>query len=340
MVCGVAKAGLRRYHSPGEGGNGKMSQMTRRLFYCAGALVLFTGCAAQNSSDQAATPAGQAATSPGQTASSPVEYDASRVAGGFDQVRELPPGEPVPRTADGHPDLSGRYYPNRAGRMLQGGYQIDDSIMNHVAPGATREEPAVFTAEGEKYKNPPFPYGSCPVGGTPISITMQSSEHGPMELIQQQRKVWILTEFQQTIRLIPTDGRPHSTDPDPSFTGESVGRWEGDTLVVDTIGVDRRLMNFERWHPSDKQHIVERFTRTSKNYLTYDLMIEDPVVLAKPYIHAPRIWTLAQNPNDLWTEYICTANEEPVYMQKMDPTKRQEIESGTGRGGRGRGSAQ
>ena len=157
-----------------------------------------------------------------------------------------------------------------------------------------------------------------------------------MELIQLPGRIWILSEFPQTIRYIPTDGRPHSEDPDKSFGGESVGHWEGDTLVVDTIAVDGRLMNFERWHPSEGQHIVERFTRTSENYLVYDLMIEDPVVLAKPYIHVPRTWTLAQDPNDLWTEYLCTANEEPSYMQKMDPQQRQEIESRTGgRGGRG-----
>jgi hypothetical protein len=312
-----------------------MSQMKRRLFYCAGAVVVLAGLymifrpvAAENAPEQAAT-------SPEQGAQSPVQYDASKVAGGFDQVRKLPPGGPVPRTADGRPDLNGRYYPNHAGRMLQGGYQIDPSIMRQFDPTVTPQEPAVFTPEGEKYKNPPFPYGSCPVGGTPISITMQSSEHGPMELIQLPGRVWILTEFPQTIRFIPTDGRPHSTDPDPTFIGESVGRWEGDTLVVDTIGVDARLMNFERWHPSDKQHIVERFSRTSKNYLTYELTIEDPVVLAKPYIHAPRTWTLAQNPNDLWTEDICTANEEPLYMQNMDPRQREAIENQTGRGGRG-----
>jgi len=66
-------------------------------------------------------------------------------------------------------------------------------------------------------------------------------------------------------------------------------------------------------------------------------MIEDPVVLAKPYIYAPRTWTLAQNPDDFWTEYVCTANEEPTYMQKMDPRQKQEIESGTGQPARGRG---
>jgi hypothetical protein len=317
-----------------------MSHMKRRLLYCAGTAVLLAGCGTDNSAKPAAAPSEQAATAPQAPAKSPVEYDASKVAGGFDQLRQLEPGGPVPRTADGHPALAGRYYPNRAGRMLQGGYQIDDSIMSHAAPGAAPQEREVFTAEGEKYKQPPFAYGSCPVGGTPISITMQSSEHGPMQILQDGGSVWIMNEFPQTIRYIPTDGRPHSTDPDPSFVGESVGRWEGDTLVVDTIAIDSRLMNFERWHPSEKQRIIERFTRTSKNYLTYDLTIEDPVVLAKPYVHSTRIWTLAQDPNDVWTEYVCTANEEPGYMANMDPKQKQEIESGgfqPARGGRGGG---
>jgi len=311
-----------------------MSHM-KRLFYCAGAVVILAGCGSENASERAATSSEQPATTPEQAAKPAVQYDASKVAGSFDQVRKLDAGGPVPRTADGHPDLSGRYYPNHAGRMLQGGYQIDPSIYSHVDPAAPPQEREVFTAEGQKYQNPPFPYGSCPVGGTPISITMQNSEHGPMELIQQPGKIWILNEFPQTIRHIPTDGRPHTEDPDLSFIGESVGRWDGDTLVVDTIGIDPRLMNFERWHPSEKQHIVERFTRTSKNYLTYELTIEDPVVLAKPYVYGPKIWSLAQDPNDMWTEYVCTANEEPSYMQKMDPRQRQEIESGTGQAGRG-----
>ena len=116
----------------------------------------------------------------------------------------------------------------------------------------------------------------------------------------------------------------------------SVGRWGGDTLVVETITVDGRLMNFERWHPSDQQRIVERFTRTSANYLTYEMVIDDPVVLAEPYIHVPRTWTLAQSPDDVWTEYLCTANEEPIYMRQMDPQQREAIEGGGGgRGGRG-----
>ena len=61
------------------------------------------------------------------------------------------------------------------------------------------------------------------------------------------------------------------------------------------------------------------------------------MVLAKPYVHVPVIRTLAQNPGDVWTEYVCTANEEPLYMQKMDPRQRQEIEGGAGGPARGHG---
>ena len=143
-----------------------------------------------------------------------------------------------------------------------------------------------------------------------------------MELIQLPGRIWILTEWPTTIRYVPTDGRPHSEDPDPAFVGESVGHWEGDTLVVDTIAVDRRVMNFGRWYPSEEQHVVERFTRTSENYLTYQVTVIDPVVLERPLVSPPLTWTLAQAADDVWTEYLCTANEEPLYMEKMDPETR------------------
>src|SRR5206468_9732619 len=103
-----------------------------------------------------------------------------------------------------------------------------------------------------------------------------------------------------------------------SFNGDSVAHWEGDTLVVDTIAIDTRMRNYSvgktgeasAWLHSEKEHVIERFTRTSKNYVTYQITVEDPVVLVKPFTSAPHVWTLAQDPNDVWTEYICTANEE------------------------------
>lgn len=269
------------------------------------------------------------------TQTPPTTPDWSRIAGNFGEVRVLPNGGPVPRTADGRPDLTGRYYPNRAGRMLQGGYRLGNAIMDQYDPAVTPQENPVFRPETKDKYQYPTPYGICPPGGTPTSITTQATEHGPMELIQKPGVLWILTEFPQTIRWIPTDGRPHSKNPDVSFNGESVGHWEGDTLVVDTIAIDERMRNISvgrsgdaaAWTHSKEERVIERFTRNSKNYLTYQLTVIDPVVLVKPFTSAPLTWTLAQDPNDVWTEYLCTANEEPFHYENMNPEWKKLYES-------------
>ena len=88
-----------------------MAGMKRRLAYVVGLCMVVTPASAQNSG------------APGAKAP-------QKIAGDFDKVHILEPGGPAPRTADGHPDLSGRYYPNHAGRMLQGAYRIDQSILS------------------------------------------------------------------------------------------------------------------------------------------------------------------------------------------------------------------
>jgi len=219
--------------------------------------------------------------------------------------------------------------------MLQGGYRLGDEIMDQYDPAVTPQENPVFKPETKGKYQFPTPYGICPPGGTPTSITTQATEHGPMELVQRPGVLWILTEFPQTVRWIPTDGRPHSKNPDPSFNGESVGRWEGDTLVVDTIAIDERMRNISvgrsgdagAWTHSKEERVIERFTRSSKNYLTYQLTVIDPVVLVKPFTSAPLTWTLAQDPKDVWTEYLCTANEEPFHYQNLDPAFRKQYET-------------
>src|SRR5678816_3865290 len=70
-----------------------------------------------------------------------------KIAGDFDKVKIIEPGGPAPRTRDGHPDLSGRYYPNHAGRMLQGAYRIPEPIMRQYDPKATPQEDPVFRPE-------------------------------------------------------------------------------------------------------------------------------------------------------------------------------------------------
>jgi hypothetical protein len=232
--------------------------------------------------------------------------------------------------------------------MLQGAYRIPEPIMRQYDPAKTPQENPVFRPDAvEKYLHP-TPYGSCPPGGTPTSITTQATEHGPLEIVQVPGRVWLLTEFPQTIRMIPTDGRKHPADPDPSFNGDSVGRWEGDTLVVDTIAIDTRMRNISvgktgdanAWLHSEKEHVIERFSRPSKNYLMYQVTVEDPEVLVKPFTSAPHVWTLAQDPNDVWTEYICTTNEEPEVYKNLDQKTKEQYEKsgrdGAAQTGRGR----
>src|SRR6202795_3151084 len=92
---------------------------------------------------------------PAQTAPAQGNKPPVKIAGDFDKVHILPPGGSAPRTADGHPDLSGRYYPNSPGRMLQGAYRIDETIMRQFDPTKTPQENPVFRPETKaKYQFP------------------------------------------------------------------------------------------------------------------------------------------------------------------------------------------
>jgi hypothetical protein len=153
--------------------------------------------------------------------------------------------------------------------------------------------------------------------------------------------LWILTEFPLAVRRIPTDGSPLPEDPDVSFSGTSAGRWEGDTLVVETIAIDTRMRNISvgrsgdrnAWTHSDQERVIERFSRPSKNFLTYQVTVHDPVVLTQPFVSAPWRWSLAQGPDDVWTEYLCTANEDPALFEKTDQKYKDSYDAGElGRG--------
>jgi hypothetical protein len=127
----------------------------------------------------------------------------------------------------------------------------------------------------------------------------------PMEFLLTPGKVTIVIEAYTQVRHIYTDGRPMPTDPDPSFHGTSVGRWDGDTLVVDTIGF-HPLTEIERNVPhSDKMRISERFRLTDPDTMTIETTVTDPEALKAPYtatrtLRRHRTWTIA--------EYICEEN--------------------------------
>ena len=127
----------------------------------------------------------------------------------------------------------------------------------------------------------------------------------PMEFLMTPGQVTILIEAYNQIRHIYTDGRKLPDDPDPTFHGTSVGRWEGDTLVVDTVGFSPITQIANGVPHSDKMRIVERFRLADPDTMTIDTTITDPEALTMPFasnrtLRRHRDWTLA--------EYICEEN--------------------------------
>ena len=104
-------------------------------------------------------------------------------------------------------------------------------------------------------------------------------------------------------RTVFTDGRAHLKDPNPSYLGDSIGRWEGDTLVVDTIGFNDRTWLDQDGHPhTEALHTVERFNRPDQETLHYQVTIEDPGAYTKSWTTSYTIpWAPGQEP----MEYVC-----------------------------------
>ena len=118
-----------------------------------------------------------------------------------------------------------------------------------------------------------------------------------------------------TFRIIYMDGRPHPEKVEPSNYGHSVGRWEGDTLVVDTVGFSEAFWIDRTGLPhTEKLHTVERFTRADFNTMKYEVLIEDPNVYTKPWSGG---FDFRWSANVELFEYICQDNNTaPELMMK------------------------
>lgn len=106
----------------------------------------------------------------------------------------------------------------------------------------------------------------------------------PFQFIQTSGEIVMLFEVDSLRREIYTDGRAHDAELVPLWMGDSVGRWEGDTLVVDTVNFNDRTWIDRVGHPhSDQLHVIERFRRTDHEHLVDDITIEDPKAYTKPW---------------------------------------------------------
>ena len=105
-----------------------------------------------------------------------------------------------------------------------------------------------------------------------------------MEIMQTPGRVVMLYEYDHFVREIYTDGRQHPKDLNSTWMGDSIGKWEGDTLVVDSVGFNDKTWLDNDGHPhTDELHVVERVHRTSHDTLTIDVTIDDPKAYTKPW---------------------------------------------------------
>jgi hypothetical protein len=169
---------------------------------------------------------------------------------------------------------------------------------------ARRAEEAAAARRGEQLANRSV---QCLPYGMP---TMMSVAIYPVEIIQTPKQVTIIAEAFSEVRRIYLD-RPQENVDDvaPGYYGRSVGRWEGDTLTADTVGIKTSIAGYRGMPHSEQMRIREQFKLLSPDILHDQITIEDPVVLEKPFTY-----TLAYKrmPNYEMVEFICDNNREYV----------------------------
>ena len=140
----------------------------------------------------------------------------------------------------------------------------------------------------------------------------------PNQIVQTPGQVVFLYSATNVFRVIPTDGRPHRADADPSYLGDSIGRVEGDTLVVDVTNFnDDTWLGSDGYFHSEKMHVVERLTRKG-NVLSWTATVEDPLVLAKPWTIGPRESTLSTNKTDALVEGPPCVEHDAPHIVTLD----------------------
>jgi hypothetical protein len=233
-----------------------------------------------------------------------------------------PPAGPTPRLPNdpylganaGKPDLGGNSQAfNAPGRGIwQVPYIVDMQKQGKTVDGKTIEVP--FTPKGQaafdvatKTQSKDDPEGFCLPPGVP---RMMYTPY-PAEILQLPNRIVFIYEGGAHVwRNIWMDGRPQPKDPNPTYLGYSTGKWDGDTLVVDTIGMNDRTWLDAAGHQHGEQlHVTERFTRTDSNTLRIEATMEDPEYYTKP-------WTAVTQatwyPNQEILEYICQENNRDL----------------------------
>ena len=246
------------------------------------------------------------------------------------------PSPRTPRTKDGKPDLRARA-PRLAGKPdLSGVWQVEpvsgevEKLLGNAAQDAVPgDDPRTFSKYFfniladfpadhlplrpealERMRNRPKnvvpPNERCLPEGVPRAELLPF----PFKIVQTAEQLVVLYEVDNTRRQIYLDGRPLPADPNPAWLGYSVGRWEGDTLAVDTTGFNDQVPIDAGSHPhSDQLHIRERFHRIDFGHMQLQISIDDPKMYTQPVTFT--VTQLLMPDSDI-LELFCNENEKDI----------------------------
>jgi hypothetical protein len=239
----------------------------------------------------------------------------------------------IPRTADGKPNLSAPA-PRHDGKPdLTGVWQAErttaDEFARVLGPGFTqlqvdyddvtknlvnvfwgmkpeeeplRPEAAAFLKQ-RRSTGQEFTAAYCLPSSLPATISVLA-----FKMIQAPGEIVVVPGSDDPPRQIYTDGRSLPTNPDPTWTGYSVGSWQGDTLVVETTGITTRAVLDLSGHPrSEAMRITERFRRRDVGHIDYEISFDDPKYYTRPFGFET---TLRLLPDTDVLEYVCTENQK------------------------------
>jgi hypothetical protein len=237
---------------------------------------------------------------------------------------------PAPRTHDGRPDLSGVWQADpvpipRLIQLLPGGqnglgediptlYFID--ILADFERGHEPLQPAAAAA-ARRLSIHSIGRDDAGINCLPSGLPMFMTAPAPFKFVQTPGLVVMLSEADTTFRQIFTDGRTHPADPQPSWMGSSIGRWEGDTFVVETVGFnDRGQLDAMGHRHSSALRMTERYHRRDIGHMDVQLTLDDPQTFTRPITVA--FGASLRADTDL-IEYFCSENEKDRERVSVTP---------------------
>jgi len=221
-----------------------------------------------------------------------------------------PPNWQMPRTRDGKPDFTGVYAGAGFNHQVGPG-DTDTPIIRgfdgKIMPPTKAGGDAMLFRPTTGDLRIDDPIGLC----LPYGFTSQIFSPYAQQWIQAPNHLVIRHEFMNNFsRVIPLDGRPHPKDLEPTWGGHSVGHWEGDTLVIDTVGLkewwlDNPHPKGSLWH-SDAAHVIERVKWIAPRIVSYEVTMDDPKIWTKPWTEE---FLMVLHPKWDLLEFVCNEND-------------------------------